>query len=537
MKTPFFLLICFILLSCSVSESEKSLEVAENIIEFRPDSALSIIRKTDASELASRRLKAKHAVLHAMALDKCYIDITSDSIIAPALEYYKRHGSAEYKLKANYYRGVIARNSGDWDTAMTYYVMAERFADKCKDKKAVARLHNAKMYIYIRLYKYGKAAEEGSKAAYIYHFIIDTNRFINTMLDVGVAYKGQKNLNMIEKVITELKPLEDSFTQEQAGRFMLLLIYTTNISDRSLFDKRLDDYMHHIQSPEMVNWVSAAEIYLKNGRLDSSKQAIENAWKYLNDKDRLILNKVSAKAYYDSGDYEKASHFYKEYVDLADNTDTMVFNSEAEYIEDIYIAKIKILRKKYEVAILCLSLTIFILLGATAIYFILMHNRRLAEEKNKFEEMYRSLLREQEALKKTRENRRLNKEVLSIVEERLNVLNKFVAAHISSSFSKEASLRIKSLMENREYFLESTRMSFALSHHRFLKFLADQGLTNWEIGCCCLYCIGLNGNEIGEYLERKAYYKMSGKIRSKLGLDRSINLDMYLLKKIKEFNH
>ena len=64
MKTPFFLLICFILLSCSVSESEKSLEVAENIIEFRPDSALSIIRKTDASELASRRLKAKHAVLH-----------------------------------------------------------------------------------------------------------------------------------------------------------------------------------------------------------------------------------------------------------------------------------------------------------------------------------------------------------------------------------------------------------------------------------------------------------------------------------------
>lgn len=220
------------------------------------------------------------------------------------------------------------------------------------------------------------------------------------MLDVGVAYKGQKNLNMIEKVITELKPLEDSFTQEQAGRFTLLLIYTTNISDRSLFDKRLDDYMHHIQSPEMVNWVSAAEIYLKNDRLDSSKQAIENAWKYFKDKDRLILNKVSAKAYYDSGDYEKASHFYKEYVDLADNTDTMVFNSEAEYIEDIYLAKIKILRKKYEVAILCLSLSISILLGATAIYFILMHNRRLAEEKNKFEEMYSSLLREQEALKR-----------------------------------------------------------------------------------------------------------------------------------------
>lgn len=420
---------------------------------------------------------------------------------------------------------------------MTYYVMAERFADKCKDKKAVARLHNAKMYIYIRLYKYGKAAEEGSKAAYIYHSTKDTNRFINTMLDVGVAHKGQKSLNMVEKVITELSPFKNSFTQEQAGRFTLLLIYATNISDKSLFDRLLNDYTFHIQPPKMVNWVSVAEIYLKNGQLDSAKHAIANAWKYSRNRDHLILNKISAKAYYESGDYEKASHFYNEYIDLADNSDTKIFDSDAEYIEDLYLAGIKILRRKYAVVILCLSLTILIMLGTTIIYFILMHYRNLSEEKCRFEEMYNSLLIEQDALKKTKENRRLNKEVLSIVEERLNVLNKFVAAHISSSFNKEASLKLKSLMENREYFLESTRMSFALSHHRFLKFLSEKGLTNWEIGCCCLYCIGLNGNEIGEYLERKAYYKMSGKIRSKLGLDRSINLDMYLLKKIKEFNH
>lgn len=158
------------------------------------------------------------------------------------------------------------------------------------------------------------------------------------------------------------------------------------------------------------------------------------------------------------------------------------------------------------------------------------------DEKIRFEEMYNSLINERNILKRTKKETKMDKDVFRLVEERLYVLNRFVVAHITKNFSKEASEKLKELIEDREYFLESTRVSFAISHPRFLKFLATQGLNNWEIGFCCMYCIGLNGHEIGEYLKRKAHYKMNGKIRDKLKLDRSTSLKTYLLKKMDEFN-
>ena len=534
MKTPFFLLICFILLSCSVSESEKSLETAANIIEFRPDSALSIIRKTDASELASRRLKAKHAVLHAMALDKCYIDITSDSIIAPALEYYKRHGSAEYKLKANYYRGVIARNSGDWDTAMTYYVMAERFADKCKDKKAVARLHNAKMYIYINLYQNEAAAIEGRKSADLYLSQNDSNRYINTMLDIALLYRGIEDSIMVKGIVEELTPFEESFSIKQSSIYHLMLLQLTERTDPLSLKRQLDTYIANVTDNNLKNWVYIAYCYMRCGYLEDARSAIERAFEQPKKEYYPVIYKVAANIYAKSRDYKISSYAYEKYVDISDQTDINIFRSDAKHIEYKYASENNILRKRLTIAVLSFSTILVLLLCTAIIYVISKRYRSLREEKAHFEDMYNSLLNEQKILKRTRKETKLDEDVLQLVEERMEVLNKFAVAHITNNFSKEAYIKLESLLEDREYFLESTRMSFAIYHHRFLKYLTKQGLNNWEIGFCCLYCIGLNGSEIGGYLNSKTHYKMNGKIRDKLKLDRSTSLKTFLLKKLEE---
>ena len=91
-------------------------------------------------------------------------------------------------------------------------------------------------------------------------------------------------------------------------------------------------------------------------------------------------------------------------------------------------------------------------------------------------------------------------------------------------------------MHDQSSFMESTAKSFTLTHPGFIKFLSKAGLNQWEIGCCCLYCIGLNGAEISSYLDKSLYYKSSGVIRKKLGLSRSINLDRFLKEKLAEFS-
>ena len=58
----------------------------ESFIEERPDSALAVLEQINKEELSSKEEKAKHALLLSIALDKNYIDLTTDSIINKLLE-------------------------------------------------------------------------------------------------------------------------------------------------------------------------------------------------------------------------------------------------------------------------------------------------------------------------------------------------------------------------------------------------------------------------------------------------------------------
>ena len=120
------------------------LDAAESVMEDSPETALALLDTMQRSRLVSRKAAARHALLYSQALDKNYIDMTTDSIIRPAVEYYSRHGSADDRLKAQYYMGCIYRNLGDSERAMECYVRAERYVDRAEDYRAVGRLYSAK---------------------------------------------------------------------------------------------------------------------------------------------------------------------------------------------------------------------------------------------------------------------------------------------------------------------------------------------------------------------------------------------------------
>ena len=86
-RTIYTLIATAMLLSCSGHEVRNSIKVLDDVesyIQERPDSALTVIQSIGADDLSSRELKARHALLLSQALDKNFIDLQSDSIIAPA---------------------------------------------------------------------------------------------------------------------------------------------------------------------------------------------------------------------------------------------------------------------------------------------------------------------------------------------------------------------------------------------------------------------------------------------------------------------
>ena len=90
---------------------------------------------------------------------------------------------------------------------------------------------------------------------------------------------------------------------------------------------------------------------------------------------------------------------------------------------------------------------------------------------------------------------------------------------------------MESLLDNKEEFMNSTRLAFTGTHPKFIQYLEEKGLTEWEINYCCLYLIGLKGKDIGEYINLKRHYTYGSVIRQKLGLtENDTNLSLYLRK-------
>lgn len=141
-------------------------------------------------------------------------------------------------------------------------------------------------------------------------------------------------------------------------------------------------------------------------------------------------------------------------------------------------------------------------------------------EKERMEKLYADVLVERDALSKMAEATTPDPEIKEVINRRLALLNKVIVSYITDSYgaNKEANAQIEMLISDREAFLESTRKSFEAGHPKFISYLRSKGLSDWEVNYCCLYLVGLNGKEIGEYINLKRHYTYGSVIRHKLGL-------------------
>lgn len=530
------LLLCLILFcSCSSTPNPVLAEIA-SVIEDYPDSALMLLRRIDYSNTKSDKVKAKYSLLYAMALDKNYIDICSDSIIRPALDYYSNRGAYDDRMKAYYYRGVVGRNKGNSEEAMQYYILAERLVGKCRDYNAIGRLYNAMMNIHIELHEYSAAFKSAEQASNAYLIAGNMPRYYDALIDMLNAAIIKNMDDSRDACMQLIKGNWGYLSKEQRGRYFLI-ISSRNVTDVLLNNALPDSYFHDFDNKHREWLVIAMLRYHDNDFIGlenalakftecSSSDQMENPL-------YLLLNSLALE---NQLKYKEALDLLRRAMAIMDEQDLKIFESDTKFLVERYNATIK--KRKLKNGIIFLSISI-ILVISISFTLIQSHKRKETEYENevlRYQVLYREALLEQEKLKKSRKDTALGKNVRKIVNERLEVLNNFILANISDTFSKKASEELRNLMSDREHFLESTHKSFVVAHPQFLMFLKQFNLSSKEIGYCCLYCIGLNGSEIADYLERKSFYNISHALRTKMGLDRSTNLDTYLRTKMQELD-
>ena len=130
MKRILYILLVLTLTGCTAIEVRKTLKDVETYIAERPDSALAVIESMDTTDLTTKGLRAHHALLHAMALDKNYIDVTDDSLALKAVNYYQKRGPRKNYARALYYLALSYYYDKQYDKSIIELSKAEPVAEK-----------------------------------------------------------------------------------------------------------------------------------------------------------------------------------------------------------------------------------------------------------------------------------------------------------------------------------------------------------------------------------------------------------------------
>jgi tetratricopeptide (TPR) repeat protein len=155
MRLKNYILILFAIVfacSCSNKKGNEQLDKVEAIVSERPDSALLLLKSVNISPFENKAFKARYSLLHAMALDKSYIDTTNVDIVMPAVEYYRKHGTPDEKLKAYYYLGRILYNGQDFNKAIITFTQALEYGEKSTDNQYKGRVNLAIADTYANFY-------------------------------------------------------------------------------------------------------------------------------------------------------------------------------------------------------------------------------------------------------------------------------------------------------------------------------------------------------------------------------------------------
>lgn len=547
-----------VLLSCSKAdwETTRTLEDVASFIEEHPDSALTILDTMDSFSLTTSALKARHSLLLAMARDKNYIDDTTDSIIAPAVSWYRRHGSADEKLLMNYYRGRIAMNAGDYETAMRWFADGSRFSEKARNKVWSGRLCNAKFQVYQHLFDSASAIDAALRSADYYAVAGELSRYYDAINNVACVYE---QLLDTANALHYLGILRDNWDELDESQHSCYYAGMLSISS----DKKpvLEQYLCDVNDEQVIYWVIVAKSYFEIGNYEQASRSLKMAEKYVGTQG-LDYKWVNALVQEATGEYRSAAKSYREFIGANGNNNIDIFESDTKFVEERIATNRTINHQLYIILIIVLSLMVSFLFGIllwvrhsslkkihkmsekahkAETELLERENRRLEEEriravreKEEYERMYNEAVSRIELLERIKKEPRLGKGVRDVVDKYLSVLNKFIAAHVSKTFDKDAKAELAALMGEQKDFLKSIGLAFSLSHPNFIGYLNKCRLNDWEKGCCCMFCIGLNNSEIADYLKRPSFKNDLTTIRGKLKVERRTNIGIFLQKRMAE---
>ncbi len=524
------------LAACSRPTAVAKLDAADSLMERRPDSALALLRRVDTLHLTSAHDRARYAMLLSMALDKNYIDLKDFRVLQPALNYYEDHGTPTEQLRTFYYQGCIYENVGDMSKALQTFLKALERGKESDDKLTKARAYFAQLNPYIQLNSLDKAIEAGRQAACYFRQSGQIGSYAHCLTEIASIYTMRCEADSTWKYLAECRKWWAQISAERKYSFYNYSLIAANIfCSADSIRKAIAEYTSHVPSSRWDS-LTLADAYAEINDFEKAQSLISRYKQHTSVFEDQRYYAVLYHLYQKQGKYKEAGEAFLRFYTLHDSVARVslresirLSEAQQQLKQDVREAQQARVRH-FWIAVCCaLALVLLVVWGYYRLRLTQLQKRLAEQEKERYRRQNEQLTEEYQSLQQLLErNDRLNARAREAVSHRLTLLNDFIKAHLAGDGSESES-RIVRQLADKETFMQSVREAFAVSHPDFIRRLQDHGLTDWEVGYCCLYALGLSGKEVGRYINSSAYYKTNSIIRKKLELDsHSTNLNLYI---------
>lgn len=550
----FLYIIIIILSSCSRHSSAwQEISRADELIETRPDSSLTILSNVKYDELVNDDERAKYALIMSMALDKNYIDTTTFDVLQPAIDYYADHGTANDKLRTFYYQGRIYQNAGQNNDAMKAFVSALDLKSQATDTLTIARALIAQAIIFNNAYNFTDAVLANLEAANLHGRIGRHELRADALLralNAALLNEGLCSNNLNGDSIMQICEAEKDYIPFE--------IYTAY---------RLSYLQKHGSREELLTQLSQLE-QISPLTLDS-KLMLANTYQKIDEPQKAldVLDKIDAssldidsaryisikiQAYDKLGDSKNCLDNYKTFYTLISKEILDMFENKLHFSEEKHKLELQAQKEaKKKDDILFASISGGCILGLIIVVLLLFIRKNKIAKRLAIQKEIAAKLENENLLHKIglienerdelaiimEKNAELPDEVNNAVKTRIEMLNSILAYHIVAEQQPESTYAtaVKEMLGDTSAFMNTTRLAFKASHPQFIQYFVDHGLTDDEINYVCLYAIGLRGKDVGAYMKKRSHVNISSAIRKKLGIDKhETNIGIYVRRLLKE---
>ena len=498
------------------------LDRVETMAAEQPDSALMLLHTIEGVNFVKQEDRARYSLLFSELLDKNDIDLETDSVIRPAVEYFSQNGRREDRAKMYYYLGRIHENAERTEEAVAAFVSAEKYVGP--------EQYNLQGLIY-------------SHMGYLYDVQISANESLKMFAKASEAFRKSGNLKnlsyTLEKEGDALLVLLDrenaSFRYYEALDIAKKLKDTTNILSlthgiathlafhvknileaRKLLSETYEQY--HITEFPSYHYLLWGYIYLQEKNLKKAEYYLQNnkEWQ-VNPNITVGYYEMLSRLYQEKKEYRKALVYAERAGELRDSIFVVDNVMLVQFLDGHF--RTDLLRADNEelhtinVYLLVIFLLVFFFFACVLIWFIYRAKRK----ERKKEEKINSLK--------------------SVLDDWVNFLK--TLADMAVKMKKKPEQFLETFKENlnlktgKERFFSDLHAWVNQSHHGIVDYLKKEHphLTDEDLDFCCLLYLKMPMDVMllmYDLTNKNSLYNKRSDLRKKMGLSPDINLEHYL---------